>query len=163
MQPDAENRVSFRTSLANPCIFAVGIARKRTRNPTLNIDAAPQTVSPPTTPPPLLPPPTPTPCPPPSQFQSAPPFPPLKCTLFVTYPRSIAEADQASSFDLTVMVGMDLHTVTAVSVTYTCTCTYMHTSVQWSLSIVDTTGPRKCVLIREVSLFQRLIEYTIET
>ena len=24
--------------------------------------------------------------------------------------------------------------------------------VQWNLSIVDTTGPRKCVLIRETSL-----------
>ena len=25
--------------------------------------------------------------------------------------------------------------------------------LQWSLSIVDTTGPRKCVLIREVDLY----------
>ena len=39
----------------------------------------------------------------------------------------------------------------------------VHTHAQWNLSIVDTststTGPRKCVLIREVSilLFQRLI------
>ena len=29
--------------------------------------------------------------------------------------------------------------------------------VQWNLSIVDTTGPRKFALIREVSLFQSLI------
>ena len=28
--------------------------------------------------------------------------------------------------------------------------------IQWNFSIVDTTGPRKCVLVREVSLFQRL-------
>ena len=37
---------------------------------------------------------------------------------------------------------------------------------QWNLSIVDTTGPRKRALFREVSLFQRLIctqTYTIET
>ena len=42
----------------------------------------------------------------------------------------------------------------------------MKSHVQWNLSIVDTTEPRKCVLIREVSLFQRLIctqEYTIGT
>ena len=30
-------------------------------------------------------------------------------------------------------------------------------NLQWSHSIVDTTGTRKCVLIREVSSFQRLI------
>ena len=39
----------------------------------------------------------------------------------------------------------------------TCMCNF---------SIVDTTGPRKCVLIREVSLFQRLIctqKYAIGT
>ena len=36
----------------------------------------------------------------------------------------------------------------------------------WNLSIVDTTGPRKRVLIREASLFQRLVctqEYAIGT
>ena len=31
------------------------------------------------------------------------------------------------------------------------------TGVQWNLSIVDTTGPRKRVLIREEFLFQRLL------
>ena len=34
---------------------------------------------------------------------------------------------------------------------------YTLITVQWNLSIVDTTGPRKCVLTIEVSLFQRLI------
>ena len=40
----------------------------------------------------------------------------------------------------------------------TCTHVHMYTYacmyVQWNLSVVDPTGPRKCVLIREVSLFQ---------
>ena len=32
--------------------------------------------------------------------------------------------------------------------------------VQWNVSIVDTTEPRKCVLIREVSLFSEVNLYT---
>ena len=34
---------------------------------------------------------------------------------------------------------------------------HVDVTLQWNLSTVDTTGPRKCVLIRDVSLFQRLI------
>ena len=32
--------------------------------------------------------------------------------------------------------------------------------IQWNLSIVDTTGPRKCVLIREVSFVSEVDLYT---
>ena len=60
-----------------------------------------------------------------------------------------------------------VRTYVHVDDTHTCIiiCT-MYTYVQWNFSIVDTTGPRKHVLIREASLFQRLIctqEYTIGT
>ena len=60
------------------------------------------------------------------------------------------------------------HSPHGQAVFITTTHNYAVNPIQWNLSIVDATGLRKCVLIREASLFQRLIcthkgTYTIGT
>ena len=45
------------------------------------------------------------------------------------------------------------HQYTYMYIIYICTC---NVHVQWNLSNPDTIGPEESVLIKEVSLFQRL-------